>query len=439
MQKYIYIIILLCGWSISGFSSEEYKTDIERVRSALYATLLDDGRTLSRLINQSEHNILWFKDDLLLLKFATTLHLAGEKHLPILALNLLRERPREEVKTLVRYLRSQHDILRLKRLKKEITYQRSASIFNYISSTVSELVNGRTAVLGQVVVDSLYFSFKSRGLTPRMRKLHFLLSRVLQKNWTMSEKEKSSFLKTRDEIAERERKLEITKNLRRVRSYLQQGDFNTAEFYLRQAQKMTPGSEDESIKKWRWRLASAQGNADRTLLADVAVDDPLLLSASSIEKQEISALLSSLLADDRECYSSARLRLKKCFKKEQLATLNFCDSALAFYKNHWQSGTNKLAELIRGFPKTTEANLSRGLLFSEYINPYKHFSERHKQYRKHLWRYILTGERQLDEQTYIATSLAVREARNFASGLGVFLFFDVAIRGVKSLWRTPVD
>lgn len=440
MQKYIHIIVmlLLSGWCIKASCSEGTEPDIQTFRSAIYATLLNDTSTLARLVNQSKDNT-WFKDDLLLLNFATTLHLAGEEHLPILTLNLHRQSSTPEGKTLARYLGAQHDLVQIKRLKKEILYQKSASIFNYISSTISELLNGRTAVLGQIAVDSIYFPFKSRGITPRIRKLHFLTQRVLQKGWTLSDKEKSKLLRIRGRIAEQKRKLELKKNLRAVRIYFKRGDFNTAGFYLRLAQELSSDSENKSVRKWQWKIASAQGKYDRRLLADVWVKDSFLSSASSPDRQRISVLLSSLLANDRESYSLARLELEKYLKKQNLGTLGFCDAALLFQDCNWQKGTENLTALIRNFPQSTEANLSRGLLLSEYISPYRHFSEARGEYRKQLWRYILTGERQLDEQAYIATSLAVHEARSFASGLGVFILFDVGIRGMTSIWRSPIN
>ncbi|MCX7765908.1 MAG: hypothetical protein N2246_04290 [Candidatus Sumerlaeia bacterium] len=428
-------ISLLLPISASESSAPQILTD------AIYFALLNKEQPLRELLKTYTSQEL-VKNDLLLLTLALSANKNDYHNLSTFTKKISEYNPSAELKQLARYLLAETELQQIKKLQKQILYQKSTSIFNNLSSATSELVSGNTAFLGELGINTVYFLLHSPSVIDRERKLNFLLKQAMKKNLKLPSKTVNKFQKKMERLSQKQHLLEIERNLRRVDFYYRNGDFSTASFYLTQGNQHSQLITDISLRHkkinrlttWRWKLANLEGQQQRLWLADCSITSNI-----SYDQDNINNLIRSLLAGNEQKFFLARAQVKRSQPSEAQNHLMLSDSAWSFYRNQWQKGKRQLYEITRKFRSQPVARLSRGLLQSYSLNPVIKYDRQKRKYLTELWDYILTGQRALDEQAFIATSITVHNAKNFASNLGIFVVFDVLIRGVQSLYSVPVD
>ncbi len=430
----VIFIFLLPTISASESSSNQILTD------AIYSALLNKEQHLWELLKTSAQQES-IKNDLLLLTLALSASKSDYQALASTTQKINQFNPSAELKQLSRYLLAETELHQIRKLKKQILYQRSTAIFNNLAAATSELASGNTAFLGELGINTAYFLFHSPAVIDREHKLNFLLKQALKKNINLSSQTVAKFRKKIDHLSQKHNQHETERNLRRVHFFYRNGELATASFYLAQGYQRSQlisnirlqGKEIKRLTNWRWKLANAEGQQQRLWLADCSVAININYDAGNIN------LLQALLTGKEQEFLITRTRVKQSHPSEFKAQIMLYDAAWSFSHNQWQKGRQQLEDITRKFSSQPEAKLSCGLLQSCSLNPIIKYNYQKRKYLKELWNYILTGQRTLDEQAFIASSVAVHNAKNFTANLGIFLAFDVVIRGVQSLYSIPVD
>lgn len=430
----VIFISLLLPISASESSINQILTD------AIYSALLNKEQHLWELLKTSAQQES-IKNDLLLLTLALSASKSDYQALSSTTKKINQFNPSAEIKQLSRYLLAETELHQIRKLKKQIIYLRSTAIFNNLAAATSELASGNTAFLGELGVNTAYFLFHSPSVIDREHKLNFLLKQTLKKNLNLPSPTIAKFQKKIDHLSQKHYRHETERNLRRVHFFYRNGDFVTASFYLTQGYQRSQfisnirlqRKETKRLTNWRWKLANAEGQQQRLWLADCSVINNINNDPGNIN------LLQALLTGKEQDFFIMRNRVKQSQPSEAKAQIMLSDAAWSFSQNQWQIGRQQLEKITRQFSSQPEAKLSRGLLQSCSLNPVIKYNYQKRKYIKELWNYILTGRRTLDEQAFIASSVAVHNAQNFTANLGIFLMFDVVIRGVQSFYSIPVD
>ena len=419
---------------VHGASVQDTHDTISR---ALYAALLNDTSTLQELRYGEYGPASPEFQDIILLEFATSVSLFGEETLLSEADIALSYEPDHETKIFIKYTRSLHEMQQIRNLKNQIYYQTWASFFNLISSSASQLLNGQTAILGELGLNSVYRFGRPHPPTARQKKLHYLSATIERKGWYLPEETAAKLHHDIEHISRHIEEDRDRKNLRKARFYMEQGAFDTADFYLEHADKTN--TNNDTLPKYQQILERALGEQERRRITDGAVSDTWLHTMSHDSKECLEILLASFLAGDDETFTQSKVPYIMCTGSDGLAILDFIEAAQHSARGLLSVCVDSLNELAREYDNSFHGNLAEGLLQTEYLNPYRHYEEKKKSCTRDIWRYIMTGERTLDEQAYIASSIAMHYARNFASNLGVFFAFDVCIRGIRTAVNNPVD
>ncbi len=431
----IYISSLLIALLLYSQSNGDRADERTIIETALYASLVNDVERLESLCRNND-NSKEVERDLNFLGFATRVNLEDSDSFLTTTRSFQKKPLHKESKTFLKYLAATDVSNRVKQLKKEILYSKVSAIFNYASSSISNLLSGDTAFIGQLAADSIFFLFKRRNITARERKLTFYAKQMMRHASIPTDPEHEKLAGKIEKLEKKKRDTEINRNIRRIHYYLLNHNYLSADFFCRVTEELA--ETDKNLSNWRWNIATARGKSLRRRILDSEVLELAIENVTPNRKKEIRTTLAAVCCDDIATYSYSRERFS--FNRDTNADSYFslCDAAMAFREGEWQGGIQELTRVAKHSTARNEL-LAQGLLKTTWIDPYRDFCKQEKEYELDLWTYILTGKRPFTEHSYVSHNFIVREARQLAANLGAIIFTGFIRRGLQALKTNPLD
>jgi hypothetical protein len=331
---------------------------------------------------------------------------------------------------------SKDEYLIAKRLKRENTYNHFTVVLNRISAAVNGLFTGQIQSLFQLPVD-LSFAFRKLSWpTPRDRKNLFLLEL-----FTVKYPESLKMDKARSLISKLEKKKNRNAFKQEYRSgkfFLKKKNYDRSLFHFKNALNLYP--ESAKVKKKIALIKREIASIYRSHIASRSVLDGEDFFLSQDEKDDYKRMIYSLVSGDNVNIISETMNfMEKHPTSNYIDDVRYAASVIYDYQKDRCQIIDKMKDLLEKYPGTNAAHHAYENLNNTDFNPQLEWNRACGEYRSNMWKFILTGGREPDDQIYIISSSAARSPVYAAQNVGIFFALDIFVRGIKSVFKNPVS
>ena len=350
--------------------------------------------------------------------------------------NLLRMNPDTGVRDRVKHYISSEELIHSRRLLREDTYNRLTMVLNRLSSAMTSLLQGQTQPLLQLPIDLAFVWHRFGRCSPRQRKSLFLLKEHLSRHELSERKPK---IQARLAKLEQKRNKQVfLEELRFGRFFRKKGKIQRALFHFSNAASLGihPGKAEKEIEALKRQLAEKE--RDRRASLSVLNGEDFFLT----EKEKISyyETVYALVTQDLDALEEYNARFLFDYPESNYADdVQYAATAGMDLHTERSDILERLISLTDNHPGANGGKLAQAAMLSPGINPRHDLGKALKDYRARKRKYILFGGREMDEQVYILSSGALQSPSYAAQNLGVIFVVDVLIRGIRSVFATPLS
>lgn len=323
-----------------------------------------------------------------------------------------------------------------RKLLRENRYNHFTSTLNHVSAAFGSLFQGQMQPLVQLPIDLIYACRRMTLSSPRERKSLFLLKRFL---WKHPDSEDANYARKKIPALEQKRHKRVLKQeIEFARSSRKKGNLPRALFHYENAAEMEPSSR--SLRKKIQKIKSQLALRERRKRESGIVLNGEDFFLSPLEEKDYGGLIYSLAASDHvdlreRCLSFALNHPDSNYKDD----VEYARSVILDFQNERREMLESFRSITKKFPGANAARYAAFALENPCLDPLQKLKKAKSRYTRRLWHYILTGNRPAEDQLYIAASGAARYPPAAAENLGVLFIFDVAARGIRSIFTCPVS
>jgi len=322
-----------------------------------------------------------------------------------------------------------------RRLLRENFYNQLALPLNHTSNAVSDVLQGKLQSLFQLPVDLVYAWYQFGLSSPRERRSEFLLKQFLRKYPAAAEGRQIESLVKR--LDEKRNKSLSDQEYRYGRFFLKNHNLQRAFFHLENAAALNPSSH--KIEKHLLRVKKEIARDARYDQEFLFVLDGENFFFSEEEKKSYQQLIYGIIKEDWNSLLYETGEFQTRFPQSNYADDAAYAKILGFDTQRNRNDLLQYLEtLIEQYPDSNIRRFARMTLQDPSFNPSLQVEEAKRGYHAALERYILFGNRSLDQQAYIASSSAVQYDSFVLENIGIIFLLDVLVRGVKCLVTDPI-
>jgi hypothetical protein len=439
-------LVLFCACFAQGtLSSADNSSDSAYylVRASAIATFQNDISTLEQLYREAKsvdrielrRSAFPYQlhDNILALKAACTPERTARLEL---ARQILKERPDVLLKCAMVSCVKSDELNQAARLKREITYNHIADLFNRLSHATSALASGRFQPLVQFAGGLPFFYRKLLKITPRERKILLLTKSFMKKNPEDPNKE---MLIQRSERLEKKRKVQQARlaavESKRLHS---EGLLDDALFYGDQACYLRPNSQ--KFQKQRLDILRDISGMRRHKIDEVAVLNVERFVKAPDEEALYRRLLYALVRNDQADVARTSLSFT-----ERLPTSSYADEAAYVHTlftadpANPEQLTQRLLLFARKHPHTNMSQHAETTARSPFVTMLAAYQRERARYHHRLTTYLLLGRRTEEARFHMTESEALPFEDRLAEYAGVVLVTDMLMRGLKLALANPIS
>jgi len=349
---------------------------------------------------------------------------------------LLRVSPDPFLKVRLRNNLASDELRAAGRLLRANVYNRLTMTLNHTSNAVSDVLQGKLQTLIQLPVDLVYAWYQLGLSSPRERKSEFLLKQFLRKYPHTPERRDIESLVER--LDEKRKKGLSDQEYRYGRFFLNHHNLHRALFHLENAAALNPSSK--KIEKHLMRAKQEISRAQRYRQEFLSVLQGEDFFFPEEEKQAYQQLIYGIIIENRDSLLYETREFHSRFPDSNYADDAAYAEILCFDRTQNRNDLLQYLEaLIRQYPESNAHRFAQRTLQDPCFNPLLQVQEAKREYRADLERYILFGNRSLDEQVYIASSSAASYYSYAGENIGIVFLLDVLVRGAKCLLTDPIS
>ena len=322
-----------------------------------------------------------------------------------------------------------------KRLLRENYYNHLTTALNHASQAVMNALQGKLQSFAQLPIDLVYGWYQLGLSSPRERKSLFLLRQFQRKYPQSPERPDIESLAAR--LDEKRKKSLSDQEYRYGRFFLKNSKLPRALFHLENAASLNPSSH--KLGKYLFIARQELAKEERHRQASLSVLDGEDFFLSEEEKKSYRKLISIIAKGDGNSLLYEAREFQSRFPDSNYADDAAYSEILGFdMSRNGKYHIQYLKRLIRRYPDANASRFARMTLRDSSFYPLFNVEQAKKEYHADLERYILFGNRSLDEQVYIASSSAVHYF-NFSENIGIIFLLDALLRGAKCLVTNPIS
>lgn len=447
MSAFVFFICsLLCSVSLArSYSSNSACTSdtaYEIVRSSALAAFTGDILLLDQLYKEAKSLespkpadaglSYQLHDNILALRAACT---PDRKSRLELARRILKEHPDALLKPAIQAHIQEDELNYATRLRRELTYNHVAGMFNELSRSISQLASGRLQPLLQFGLDLPFFYRRFFTMSPRERKILVLYDTYLKKHPDDSRVE--TLIRRIEHLEKKSQQQEAALAAAQSKYLRGANRHDDSLFFIQQACNLMPKSR--KFQKQKLDILRDISRGHRRQIDTATVLDGERFQNAPHEEALYRRLLYALARNDRADITRAALAFT-----QQSPTSGFADEAAyvhAIFSTDY-TDPQRIAERLHLFAKQcSQTNMARHaelLAQSYFANPLVAYNRENANYHHRLATYLLLGTSTNESRLYTMTSEGIQQHK-LADYMGIVLVSDILMRSLRVALANPVS